>query len=291
MVTTALHLDYFGIRVRVSATAADLAEVAFHAGPHLRTTPEPAPPHFDVRLATADGCVREAIVRRGELTVLRRPFRSWSNVPAPVPPFAALEDRLCLVPAIVLARGSSVLAVIGSALSPKGGIGVALARRGWAFVSGQLLVLDRRTGYVLPYLAPVELRGGVARELATSGLAAGTSRRVPSKVSPDVLLVRPESLGRVVARTARLARPRLVRLCRSADERIHLVQRPFQPQPWPASAASTLSDVPSYLLELPAAEVADEAAELLCTMLRTDEEQPCLDALHTVPDRPVGLTA
>jgi hypothetical protein len=94
-----------------------------------------------------------------------------------------------------------------------------------------------------------------------------------------------------------LSRPRLVRLCRSPDERVRLVRRSIVSQPWPPSAASTsiLSDMRSYLLELPDTEVADEAAELLCTTLRPelrpDEEQPCLDAPRTAPDRPVGLTA
>ena len=233
-------------------------------------------------------------MRRGQLTVLRRQFRSWTNVPAPIPPFAAFEDRLCLLPAIVLTRSGLVLAVSGSALSAKGGIGIALARRGWAFVSGQLLVVDRRSGQVLPYLAPVELRGPAARELTGSGLAAGTWRSVPSRISADVLLVRPESLGRVVPLTTRLGGPgsvRLVRLCRSADERVHLSRRAFGAQPWPLAAAATLSDVPGYQLELPDAEVADEAAELLCRKLRPDEEQPCLDAPRTAPERRVGSTA
>lgn len=294
MATTAVHLDYFGIRVRVSGAMTDLSEVAFHAGPHARATAD-QPPHFDIAIGDAAGCSRESIVRRGELVVLRRRFRGWTNVPAPVPPFAALEDRLCLLQAIVLARGGSVLALIGSALSAKGAIGVALARRGWAFVSGQLLVVDRRTGHVLPYLAPVELRETAARELAASGLAEGTWRRVPSRISPEVLFVRPESLGRIVAPTARLARPQLVRLCRSPDERLHLERSDHPPQPWPASAAAALSSVPCHRLELPADEVADEAAELLCGALPTrppgsDEEKPCLDAPRTARDPRAGLT-
>ena len=47
METNALHLDYFGVRVRVSAGPSDLAEVAFQAGPHAQQVSDPAP-HFDV---------------------------------------------------------------------------------------------------------------------------------------------------------------------------------------------------------------------------------------------------
>lgn len=287
MATTVVHLDYFGIRVRVSAATTDLAEVAFHAGPH-GAAPN-GTPHFDVAIGDAAGCSREAIVRRGELVVLRRRFRGWTNVPAPVPPFAALADRIALLPAIVLARGGSVLALIGSALSAKGAIGVALARRGWAFVSGQLLVVERRTGQALPYLAPVELRDAAARELATSGLADGTWRRIPSRISADVLFVRPESLGRVVAPGARLARPQLIRLCRSSDEGLHLTRSDHPVQPWPSSAAPVLAGAPTYRLELPADEVADEAAELLCAALpqRTDEEQRRASTHHVQRGIPV----
>jgi hypothetical protein len=295
--TTVVHLDYFGIRVRVSGASTDLAEVAFHAGPHALAVAA-QPPHLDIAIGDAAGCSREAIVRRGELVVSRRRFRGWTNVPAPIPPFAVLADRLGLLQATVLARGGSVLAVVGSALSAKGAISVALARRGWAFVSGQLLVLDRRSGHVLPYLAPIELRETAARELATSGLADGTWRRVPSRISADVLFVRPESLGRIVAPTARLGRPQLVRLCRSPDERLHLTRSDHPPQLWPATAAPLLSTAPSYRLDLPADEVADEAAELICSSLAPHppgsdgaaQEQPCLDAPRTARDPRAGLT-
>lgn len=289
MVTTALQLEYFGIRVRVAAPPTDLADVAFHAGPHVRPTAEA--PHFEVAIEALRGGVRQAIVRRGELTALRRPFRSWTNLPPPIPPFAAVEDRLALLPAVVLAREGIVLALIGSGLSAKGSIGIALARRGWAFVSGQLLVVDRRTGQVRPYLAPVELRGAAVRELASSGLAGGTWRSMPSRISSDAILVRPESLGRVVPITVRLPGARLVRLCARADERLCLTRCPVHPQPWPMAAAGALSDLPSYRLELPTGEVADEAAELLGVTLRADEEQPCPDAPRTAPERRVGLTA
>ena len=283
-----LGLAFFGMGVTATSTAADLDDLAFHFGPHVT---EGVRPDFEVEFSPGPGNSRECAVRRGRLTVLRRTFHGWGNIPAPVPPFALLESRICVLPAVVLARGRSVVALIGSPLSAKGSLAVALAHRSWQFVSGQLLVMERASRDVLPYHAPVEFRGDAASALRAAGLAPGTWRSTTSPINGDVLMVRPESLGAIVPIGARRTRPHLIRLCRSRDDRVHLLRRAFEPRVWPTSAAADLADASSYVLELPAASAAEEAAGILDERFHPEGDAACRDAIRTAPEVRVGSTA
>jgi len=215
--------------------------------------------------ATADSPPMDILVRDDKLTLLsRRPFRGWGNVPPQVPPFAAWPDRLAVVKAVVLASDNkTVVALIGSPDSAIAGVAVALARRGWTFVSGSLLVLDRAHGSVLTYQAPLEARGAAAAALREAGLPRWMCRGAVSPVSGEVLQVRPEALGPIMPITSRLSRPALVRLCQGPDDRVRLEPWVFRPSVWPADAGADFAAVPKYRLSVPEAGGTEDAARLI----------------------------
>ncbi|MFI1369025.1 hypothetical protein [Streptomyces griseochromogenes] len=283
-------LNFFGIEVGV--ISADRDEVAFHFGPHMVKN-SGSPDQLRVEFSRSTGAAPgEFLVRRGDGTpLLRRAFRGWGNVPPALPPFAALQDRFCLVPAVVLAKGGTTVALLGGPYAEQANVGAALAHRSWEFVSGRLLVLDRHTGEVLPYLVPLQARGRSAAWLRGAGLQNELCRAVTSPTGAEVLLVRPECLGPVAPVRARLGRPTLVQLCRSADERVRLTPRELTPQAWPDGSAGLLDGVPAYRLELPGVSGAEEAAGLIDQEVPCEESESCLYVPNTLPARHAGLTA
>ncbi|MER6071437.1 hypothetical protein ABT187_21835 [Streptomyces sp. NPDC001817] len=283
-------LDFFGMEVGV--IAADRDEVAFHFGPHVVRN-SASPDQLRVEFFESTGSApAEFLVRRGDGTpLLRRAFRGWGNVPPALPPFAALQDRFCLVPAVVLARGNTPVALIGGPYAEQANVGAALAQRSWEFVSGRLLVLDRRTGEVLPYLVPLQARGRSAAWLRGAGLQSELCRAVTSPTGAEVLLVRPECLGPVAPVRARLGRPTLVQLCRSADERVRLTPREFTAQAWPDGSAGLLEGAPAFRLELPGVSGAEEAAGLIDQEVPQEERASCLYVPDTLSAHRAGLTA
>ncbi|MEU6775236.1 hypothetical protein [Streptomyces sp. NPDC046759] len=283
-------LNFFGIEVGV--ISADRDEVAFHFGPHMVKN-SGNPQHLRVEFFRPAGSApAEFLVRRGDGTpLLRRAFRGWGNVPPALPPFAALQDRFCLVQAVVLARGDTTVALIGGPYAEQANVGAALAHRSWEFVSGRLLVLDRRTGEVLPYLVPLQARGRAAAWLRGAGLPNELCRVAASPAGGEVLLVRPECLGPVAPVRARLGRPTLVQLCRSADEAVRLTPRACTAQAWPEGSAGLLDGAPAYRLELPGVSGAEEAAGLIDQEVRHEERASCLYVPTTLPAHRAGLTA
>ncbi|MEW1911097.1 hypothetical protein AB0442_22045 [Kitasatospora sp. NPDC085895] len=280
-------LNFFGIDVVVDG--ADRDAVAFHFGPHTVRRP-PAPDHLRVEFGGTAG-TGEFLVRRGDGTpLLRRAFRGWGNVPPPLPPFAVLADRFHLVQAVVLARGATTVALIGGPYAEQANVAAALAHRSWEFVSGRMLVVDRRTGQVLPYLAPLEVRGRPAGWLRGAGLPEGLWRTVTSPTGAEILLVRPECLGPVVPVRARPAPPTLVRLCRGTDEGVRLTPWRGTVPAWPPGSAGLPADLPAHRLELPGVSGAEEAAGLIDQGL-TQKGEPCLDVPAIPPARRAGLTA
>ncbi|MFF5014431.1 hypothetical protein [Streptomyces sp. NPDC001165] len=283
-------LNFFGIEVGV--IAADRDEVAFHFGPHMVKNsgcPDQLRVEFSPSTGSAPG---EFLVRRGDGTpLLRRAFRGWGNVPGALPPFAALQDRFCLVPAVVLAKEGATVALIGGPYAEQANIGTALAHRSWEFVSGRLLVLDRGTGDVLPYLVPLQVRGRAAAWLRGAGLPNELCRAVTSPAGAEVLLVRPECLGPVAPVRARLGRPTLIQLCRSADERVRLTPCEYTVQAWPDGSAGLFDEMPTYRLELPGVSGAEEAAGLIDQKVPHGESESCLYVPDTLPAHRAGLTA
>jgi hypothetical protein len=260
--TPSLFLEFFGEQYAVTAPAAQLADLRFFFGPHAvaRTT---APNRLRVEFPGPG----EYIVRRdNSAPLLRRTFRDWGNLPPPVPPFAVMRDRYLLLPAVVLAKGGTAAALVGGPGGARTGTAVALARLGWRFVSGQLLVVDRTTGHTLPYLAPLELRGATRASVDLPELPQGVTRARRSPVSGEVLLIRPEGVGGAVPIGSTLAPPRLVRLCRGTGEAVRFTRWDLPALTWPpdgAEGAGPGEPWETYRLEIGAAGGMEEAACLI----------------------------
>ncbi|MEV6791455.1 hypothetical protein AB0M87_05515 [Streptomyces sp. NPDC051320] len=258
-----LCAEFFGIGVTVTA-ATGLAALRFRFAPHLVPEARGADRLLVEFGEERPGGAAQFLVRGADGTpMLRRAFRAWTNVPPPVPPFAALAQRFWLAPAVVLAKGPVSVALMGSPYSPRADVAVALAQRSWQFVSGQLLVVDRALGRVLPYLVPLEFHGASAAGVNTDALPDGTWNRRPSSFGHPVLQVRPERLGGTVPRQARLGPPALVQLCRGPGEAVRLSPAGSAPPVWPPEAAAELTGLPNYCLELPDKGGAEEAAWLI----------------------------
>jgi hypothetical protein len=292
--------------IEVEAVAPDRAEIEFHFGPHVArdsvhadrlrveftrsgsaSGANPLPHSVPVAPAGA-----EFLVRRSDGTpLLRRAFRSWGDLPPALPPYAVLQDRFVLSQAVVLAKGGASVALIGGPYSEKVNIAATLARLSWEFVSGQLLVLDRATRQVMPYLVPLEVRGEAAAWLRGAGLPEGRWRCGRALSGGEVLLVRPECLGGTVPVQSRIPRPSLVRLCRTADDRVGLTPWDFVPHAWPAGSEDALAGMPTYRLEISRASGAEEAAGLIDRTLAPEKDTACLDVLAMPPAPRAGLTA
>jgi hypothetical protein len=255
-------LSCFGLGIAVHG---DVPDLAFQFGPHVVHSGR-----IDLSIEVAArgpdeaGVSWQVCVRRSDgVPLLRRQMRGWTNAPPLIPPFAVLSDRVCAIPAVVLAKGRSTVALLGSPLSPRAQIALSLAYRSWRFVGTQFLVVDRRSGEVLPHLVPLELRGAATAEAPRGGLATGSWRSVRSPLSGEVLLARPESLGAVERTDARLPPPRLVALCRTGAPTLRIVARDFAVPGWPARQKSPFAGLSKLVLELPPGAGADEAADTL----------------------------
>ncbi len=264
-------LRFSGIEVEVASS--DPSELAFLFGPHVIRDPGSASlasVRVEFTAATRrqpDGDTageKEFLVRHGDGTpLLRRTFRGWGTMPPPLPPFAVLGERYALMRAVVLAKHSAAVALVGGPYAETLSVAAALAQRSWRFVSGQLLVFDLVEEQVVPCLLPLEARGRAAVRMRTAGLPEESLRSVPSALGGEMLLVRPECLGDVVPVDARIALPSLVRLCGTADDGVRMAPGEFVPQVWPVEAGAAFSAAPHYRLELSSGNGAEEAAGLI----------------------------
>ncbi|MEU6220003.1 hypothetical protein ABZ845_21160 [Streptomyces sp. NPDC047022] len=295
--------------IEVEVASSDHSEIAFLFGPHVtRDTGSASMASMRVEFTVPtrrqpDGgtpAEKEFLVRHDDGTpLLRRTFRGWGTMPPPLPPFAALGERYALMRAVVLAKNSSTVALVGGPYSETLSVASALAQRSWRFVSGQLLVFDLAEEQVVPCLLPLEARGRAARRMRTAGLSEESLRTVPSPLGGEMLLVRPESLGDVVPVDARIALPSLVRLCGAVDDAVRMAPTEFTPHVWPREADTAFSAAPRYQLEISSANGAEEAAGLIDTELtrKNDAERSrkkddgCPDAPATGPAAPAGSTA
>ncbi|MFE9411390.1 hypothetical protein ACFYN0_21795 [Streptomyces sp. NPDC006704] len=258
-----LCAEFFGIGITVTA-ASQLAALRFRFAPHLVPEPRGADRlHVDLGPERPDGAAQFVVSGANGTPMLRRTFRAWTNVPPPVPPFAALARRFWIAPAVVLAKGPASVALLGSPYAPRAEVALALAQRSWQFVSGQLLVVDRMVGHTMPYLVPLEFYGASAAAVNTDALPEGTWHRRASAISDGVLQVRPERLGAVVPVRARLGPPALVRLCRAPGETVRVAPAHGGPAVWPPEAAAETAALTSFRVDMPGSGGAEEAAWLI----------------------------
>lgn len=261
-------LDFFGTVVRVRCTPADADDLDFFFGPH-RAAPG-ARARFRVELSAGEGGFLRSLLAKddapksfrlsvepGGRLIEERHFTRWSSVPSPLPPFRAMREEVAAVQATVLERDGCCLAFHGEPHSGKTSLGLALLARGWALVSDQLLVVERATGAVRPYLTPTGVRGRTLAALREGALAGLELRRSFCTVSGEVVLARPESLGAVVPVGRRLGPARLLTVRRSPAAAATLTAGGPAPRVWPAGAWTWLSgalaaDRPRSLLTLPA---------------------------------------
>ncbi|MEV4339774.1 hypothetical protein [Streptomyces sp. NPDC049590] len=195
------------------AHARDADHLRYYLSDHLVPEHTCRSAELGVRLeADGDGCLTAAL---GTATAKRvwwrtpggawRLYEEWgvrARLPSPVPPFGLppLRDRVRLRHGAALAApdgGSRALAVTGASGTGKSVVVAHLLRRGWRFVSDDLLVLDRRTGGRLYYYGrPVGVR---ARSLPLlpwldAALLSGAPC-VPTRWG-GTWMVRPQRLGR-----------------------------------------------------------------------------------------------
>ncbi|PKW09366.1 hypothetical protein SAMN05428944_3478 [Streptomyces sp. 1222.5] len=291
-------LEFFGTIHQVMG-AVDTADLAFFFGPHLlgeRAVSERAALslHFAPR-AGAGRRDREVRVLDGEGRLLRRwAFHGIGGIPPMLPPFAVMNQRYALVQAAVLAKGDSVVALIGGVGSPRNSVALALGGRGWRMVSGRYLVVDRVTGRTLPYQLPLELRGAALESARAAGLTDGPSddlRPVCSPLTGSSVQVRPERLLATAAVDEALAPAALVRLCTGGAYGCRLEDWDFAPSVWPSEAAADLAAAPRMRLLMPESGGAEEAADLLDERLTAPAAKgapPCPAVPPTPRERPAG---
>jgi hypothetical protein len=276
-------LDFFGCRIAVRCTEPDADDLRFFFGPHVLSPTdrgEPAGLRLDLvadsgffrSLLAKDRAHKAFTLRGGDGAVLvHREFLDWSSVPSPLPPFRLLADRVCVVQATVLTRGGHTVALVGTPYSGKTSVGLAMARRGWVFVSDQLLVVERATGDVLPYCVPVGLRGATLVAMRAAGLVRGAVRATVSEVSGEVVLVRPETVSAPISASTRLREPVLVHVRRDDGGPTRLMEQPFERlerlRAWPNDALADLRGAVGHrthaVLTLTANGSREQAAELV----------------------------
>ncbi len=271
-------LDFFGTVVRVVCSPADAADLDFFFRPHLASPT--AKPGYRVELfGTRGGFLQSLLAKDEEPKTFRllsepdgalieeREFNRWSSAPSPLPPFQVMRDGIAVIQATVLARGNQSVAFFGDPHNGKTSLGLALLARGWALASDQLLVVERATGSVRPYLTPVGVRGRTLAAMRDGVLAGLEQRRSFSTVSGEVVLARPESLAEVVPVERHLGPTHLIAVRRDSGT-TSLEPTDRRPRVWPADAWSWLDESPAVQrtrneLTLPVHGGEQQGAELV----------------------------
>lgn len=271
-------IEFFGTAVEVRCGACDAEDIDFFFAPHVTTTGS-ATPAYIVELTAPRGFLRSLLAKDDAEKTFRvysandgvlieeRTFTRWSAVPSPLPPFRLLRGEIGVIQATVVACNGLCLALSGKPHSGKTSLGLQLAARGWTLVSDQLLVVQRRTGLVCPYLAPLGVRGQTLAALRDGVLAQVACRATHSPVSGQVLLARPESLAPVIPVGARIPDPHVVTVRRGAGT-THIEPTDLHPGAWPSDAWPWLrralaTDKPLSLLRLPVHGGELRAAEMI----------------------------
>lgn len=250
-------LEFFGVGFTVVGEL--LPDLAFQFGPHLARTRRA---DFQLELSAPQAGPREVTVRRADgVAVLHRPLTGWRGATPSLPPFAALADRFSTLPACVMTGKHLAVAITGDTAAERARIGIALSDRGWRMVSGQLLVLDRRTGRSLPFHTPLQLVDGYAEQVAAAHPDPAVCRAGRTTFGEPTVLVRPEAVASIVPLHVDGPPPVLVRICRRTEARATVLPR----------RSSAQGRVPGkLLLEVPHRHTPDEVAELICAALGSE---------------------
>ncbi len=283
-------LEFFGVGFTV--VGEQLPDLAFQFGPHLARTRradyqlELSPPEAGIR-------TRDVTMRRGDGAVmLRRPLAGWRSATPALPPLTALSDRFAVIPACVMTDRQVTIALIGDTSSERTRIGVSLADRGWRMVSGQLLVLDRRTGRALPFHTPLQFTGRTGDGLRRQHPDPAVCRPGRTSFGEPTTLIRPEAMTSIVPLHVDSPVPALVRLCRRTNGTGPTIRRrsagPDRPD---ASRTDSPRSDPFQTLnalqfDVPARYTADEIADLIVRSLRGPDRSlpaPRPEATYNVP--------
>ncbi|MEJ1113645.1 hypothetical protein WBN73_06520 [Paenarthrobacter sp. CCNWLY172] len=202
-----LLLEFFGVGVEVTCTAADFEDLEFlyrkfvspSASPevsvHLQCLDWPERGFFQ-SLLSKDGLRKRITICRDGLPPEVSEFTSWSTVPSPLPPFlhSRLWGRLASHPgAIVRLPDDRVLAIIGDHYVGKTSTMLELCRRGSKLVSDSLMIFEAANSAAQTFQMPLGFRRSTLVELIPS--LPSFDHRL--SVSPDtglVALVHPEDI-------------------------------------------------------------------------------------------------
>ena len=273
-------LEFFGVGFTV--VGEQLPDLAFQFGPHLARTRR-ADYQLELSAPQAEDNSRDVTVRRGDGAVmLRRPLTGWRSATPVLPPLAALTDRFAVVPGCVMTNRQTTIALIGDTAGERTRIGIGLADRGWQMVSGQLLVLDRRTGRALQFHAPLQFTGRAADRLRLEHPDPAACRPGRTSFGEPTVLIRPEAMTSIVPLHVDSPVPALVRLCRRTSCAAPTVRR----RPAGPDRSDPVRSLNALQFDVPAQFTADEIADLIVRSLcAPDRLQPGRrpDSYYKVP--------
>jgi len=148
-------------------------------------------------LLAKDGRDKRVVIRPADgSSPQERCFSDWSGAPSFIPSFwaAPFRDSLVTFRGTVLQKDCETVLLVGENYVGKSSVGLYLAEMGWRLITDHLVLMDRETGVVHRYLAPVGVRGKTADLVETRSTDMSASRTTISDVTGRVILVRPETI-------------------------------------------------------------------------------------------------
>ena len=206
-----LSLDFWGARVDVTCSPADVEDLRFFYGSYI--TAGSGDPDISVTLECTtwpsrgfftSSLARDMLEKRITVTDHResrrsgeRLYRDWSDVVSPFPPFAsaALASRTATFPgALVRAADGRTTALLGDHYVGKTSTAIAWCRdHGSSLISDSLIVLDVSAGVALRFETPLGFRRDGLKEIIPR-LEHVDHRLTVSADTGLVALVRPQDV-------------------------------------------------------------------------------------------------